>query len=92
MGTIRGHGPACPRMATRPFSVNRLVALSPDASSHRTQNPRLFVMDIRMPRMDGIEALVAGLGDPRSDAADAFIIMSSDFGELKKKVRDPLEE
>jgi CheY-like chemotaxis protein len=49
-------------------------------------------MDIRMPRMDGIEALVAGLGDPRSDAADAFIIMSSDFGELKKKVRDPLEE
>jgi two-component system, response regulator, stage 0 sporulation protein F len=66
----------------------------------------LVVLDIRMPGMDGLEALprVLGLkpGLPvilntayaqykesfMSWAADAYVVKSSDLGELKEKVRE----
>jgi CheY-like chemotaxis protein len=67
--------------------------------------PDVVVMDIRMPRMDGIEAMGRMLSrrndlpvilnsayssykdDFRSWPAEAYIIKSSDLGELKRAIR-----
>ncbi|HET6371691.1 MAG TPA: response regulator [Candidatus Polarisedimenticolia bacterium] len=67
--------------------------------------PDVVVMDIRMPRMDGIEAMGRILNrkndlpiilnsayssyrdDFRSWPADAYVIKSSDLGELKQAIR-----
>jgi DNA-binding NtrC family response regulator len=67
--------------------------------------PDVVVLDIRMPRMDGIEAMGRILGrrkdmpvilnsayssykdDFRSWPADAYVIKSSDTGELKQTIK-----
>lgn len=67
--------------------------------------PDVVVMDIRMPKMDGIEAMGRILStksdmpvilntayssykdDFRSWPADAYLIKSSDLGELKRAIR-----
>ncbi len=67
--------------------------------------PDVVVMDIRMPRMDGIEAMGRMLSkrgdlpvilnsayssykdDFRSWPAEAYLIKSSDLGELKRTIR-----
>ena len=74
--------------------VEKLKSFSPD----------LIILDIRMPQMDGIEALGKIIAkeknipvilnsayssykdDFRSWGADAYIVKSSDLGELKDKV------
>ena len=71
--------------------------------------PDLVVLDIRMPRMDGIEAMGRILGrrndlpiilntayssykdDFRSWPADAYVVKSSDTGELKRTIRRVLK-
>ena len=70
--------------------------------------PDVVVLDIRMPRMDGIEAMGRILGrrndlpvilnsayssykdDFRSWPADAYVIKSSDTGELKRTIKKVL--
>ena len=70
-----------------------------------TDPPDVVVLDIRMPRMDGIEAMGRILGrrndmpvilnsayssykdDFRSWPADAYVIKSSDTGELKRTIK-----
>jgi DNA-binding response OmpR family regulator len=74
------------------------------------EKPDLVVLDIVMPKMDGMEALGRILGkekhipvilhtahpsyqeDFMSWAADAYVLKSSDLGELKKKIRGLLEK
>jgi DNA-binding response OmpR family regulator len=74
-----------------------------------TDPPDVVVLDIRMPRMDGIEAMGRILGrrndlpvilnsayssykdDFRSWPADAYVIKSSDTGELKRTIRKVLK-
>jgi DNA-binding response OmpR family regulator len=69
----------------------------------------VVVMDIRMPRMDGVETLMAMLGKNRQVrvilntvypqyrdnfmtwVAEAYVIKSSDFTELKTKIREVLD-
>ncbi len=70
--------------------------------------PDLVVLDVRMPRMDGIEAMGRILSrrndlpvilntafssyqdDFRSWPAEAYVIKSSDLGELKRAIRRAL--
>ena len=74
-----------------------------------TDPPDVVVLDIRMPRMDGIEVMGKILGrrndlpiilnsayssykdDFRSWPADAYVIKSSDTGELKRTIRKVLK-
>jgi len=74
------------------------------------QLPDLIIMDINMPKMDGIETMGKVLGKNEeipiiintaysnykenfmSWAADAYIVKSSDMSELKKTVKEVLEE
>ncbi len=76
----------------------------------RTESPHLVVLDIRMPVMDGLEALGVMIRDERkvpviihsayssykedfmSWAADDYVIKSSDLTELKKKIREKLDQ
>ena len=69
----------------------------------------VVVMDIRMPQMDGVETLMAMLGQDRQAAvilntvfpqyrdnfmtwgAEAYLVKSSDFTELKMKIREVLD-
>jgi two-component system response regulator (stage 0 sporulation protein F) len=75
-----------------------------------TEKPDLVVMDIRMPGMDGLEAMSRLLDKhPKmpivlnsayssykdsfmSWSADAYVVKSSDTGELRTKVRELLAE
>ena len=88
------------------------VALAEDAraalTSFREDRPDLVVLDIRMPGMDGIEALGTLLAEDRgvpvilnsayssykdnflSWSADAYVVKSSDLGELKRTIRSLL--
>jgi CheY-like chemotaxis protein len=77
---------------------------------YRTEHPELVVMDMRMPGMDGIEALTKILGRDRQASivinsafpqyrenfmtwgAEAYLIKSSDLGELKQMVREVLDK
>jgi len=77
---------------------------------YRTEHPELVVMDMRMPGMDGIEALTKILGRDRQASivinsafpqhrenfmtwgAEAYLIKSSDLGELKHTVREVLDK
>jgi CheY-like chemotaxis protein len=77
---------------------------------YRTEHPELVVMDMRMPGMDGIEALTKILGRDRQASivinsafpqhrenfmtwgAEAYLIKSSDLGELKQTVREVLDK
>ncbi len=72
--------------------------------------PRVVIMDIRMPVMDGIEALTGMLGKDRQASvilntaypqyrrnfmtwgAEAYLVKSSDLGELKQKIREVLNK
>jgi DNA-binding response OmpR family regulator len=69
----------------------------------------VVVMDIRMPQMDGVETLMAMLGQDRQAAvilntvypqyrdnfmtwgAEAYLVKSSDFTELKTKIREVID-
>ena len=77
-------------------------------SKVKSDTPDLVILDIRMPGMDGIEALGKILGTSNkipvilntaytgyqnnfmSWAADAYVIKSSDLGQLKAKVKEVL--
>ncbi len=77
---------------------------------YQAELPQLVIMDIRLPGMDGVEALNAILGQDRQASivintaypqyrgnfmtwgAEAYLIKSSDLGELKQKVREVLNK
>ncbi len=77
---------------------------------YQMELPQLVIMDIRLPGMDGVEALNAILGKDRQAlivintaypqyrgnfmtwGAEAYLIKSSDLGELKQKVREILDK
>jgi CheY-like chemotaxis protein len=77
---------------------------------YQTEHPQLVVLDMRMPGMDGIEALSTILGKDRQASiviysafpqyrenimtwgAEAYLLKSSDLGELKQKVREVLDK
>lgn len=77
---------------------------------YQAELPQLVIMDIRLPGMDGVEALNAILGKDRQAlivintaypqyrgnfmtwGAEAYLIKSSDLGELKQKVREILDK
>ncbi len=77
---------------------------------YQMELPQLAIMDIRLPGMDGVEALNAILGKDCQASivintafpqyrgnfmtwgAEAFLIKSSDLGELKQKVREVLDK
>jgi two-component system, response regulator, stage 0 sporulation protein F len=77
---------------------------------YQTEHPQLVIMDMRMPGMDGIEALSTILGKDRQASiviysafpqyrenimtwgAEAYLLKSSDLGELKQKVREVLDK
>jgi two-component system response regulator (stage 0 sporulation protein F) len=77
---------------------------------YQTEHPQLVIMDMRMPGMDGIEALSTILGKDRQASiviysafpqyrenfmtwgAEAYVLKSSDLGELKQKVREVLDK
>jgi CheY-like chemotaxis protein len=72
------------------------------------KNPDLVILDIQMPRMDGMEALPQILHKKRDVpvilytsysqyqkdfmtwAADAYVVKSSDFTELKERIQELL--
>jgi two-component system, response regulator, stage 0 sporulation protein F len=76
---------------------------------YQTEHPQLVIMDMRMPGMEGIEALSTILGMDRQASilinsafpqyrenfmtwgAEAYLLKSSDLGELKQKVREILD-
>ena len=76
---------------------------------YQRELPQLVIMDMRMPGMDGIEALSTILGMDRQASilinsafpqyrenfmtwgAEAYLLKSSDLGELKQKVREILD-
>lgn len=81
----------------------------PEASAvFERESPDLVVLDVRMPRENGLTTIGRLLGDGRrvpvvlnsgyvsykddfaSWAADAFIVKSSDTGELRTKIRELL--
>ncbi len=71
----------------------------------QTEIPNIIILDIRMPRMDGLEAIgriieinkkvsiIINSGysnykdDYMSRVADAYVIKSSDLGELKSTIK-----
>ena len=77
---------------------------------YQTEHPQLVILDMRMPGMDGIEALSTILGKDRQASiviysafpqyrenfmtwgAEAYLLKSSDLGELKQKVREVLDK
>lgn len=79
-------------------------------SKFEKEKPDLVVMDIRMPVMDGIEALTSMMGKDRQIpvilntafsqyrenfmtwGAEAYVLKSSDFTELKQEIREVLDK
>jgi two-component system response regulator (stage 0 sporulation protein F) len=77
---------------------------------YQTEHPQLVILDMRMPGIDGIEALSTILGKDRQASiviysafpqyrenfmtwgAEAYLLKSSDLGELKQKVREVLDK